>query len=185
MALGSVGLLERYFDREALKVIVTHGMVVAELALEVGHFLALPDNELVFLYEAAMLHDVGVCGIQAPHIGIHGAAPYIMHGIIGYEILMKEGLPRHALVCERHIGVGLTIDDIDSQGLPLPRRNMSPQSVCEEIICFADLFYSKKPGKLEQRKSVAQVRNKLIGFGEHKVLIFDGWLRRFRTGGSI
>jgi uncharacterized protein len=49
-------------------------------------------------------------------LGCHGDRPYITHGIIGAELLGNEGLPGHALVCERHIGVGLSIEDIKSQG---------------------------------------------------------------------
>jgi uncharacterized protein len=82
-------------------------------------------------------------------------------------------------VCERHIGVGLTIDDIVTQGLPLPMRDMSPRTISEEIICFADLFFSKKPGMLEQRKTVDRVRANLAGFGANKVQIFDSWMSRF------
>jgi len=102
-----------------------------------------------------------------------------MHGILGREILELEGLPQHALVCERHIGVGLTVDDIVGQSLSLPLRDMSPQTVAEEIVCFADLFYSKKPGKLTKRKSIESVRDNLSRFGESKVRIFDSWMQRF------
>ena len=50
----------------------------------------------------------------------------------------------------------------------------------EQIVCFADLFYSKKPGKLGVRKSAALVRKKLLPFGVEKVAIFDAWLAQFR-----
>jgi uncharacterized protein len=56
---------------------------------------------------------------------------------------------------------------------------MSPKSRTEQIICYADLFYSKKPGRLGERKSVAQVRNKLFPFGEDKVAVFDAWRALF------
>jgi uncharacterized protein len=141
--------------------------------------LALPETELRFLEEAAMLHDIGVCRVAAAEMGLHSGHPYIMHGILGREILDAEGLPLHALVCERHIGVGLTIDDIVTQGLPLPMRDMTPQSIGEEIVCFADLFFSKRPGRLEARKSVDKVRAKLAFHGVNKVQIFDSWLARF------
>ena len=126
-----------------------------------------------------LLHDIGVCRIVAPKIGLEQGFPYIMHGIIGREILEQEGLPRHALVCERHIGVGLTVEDIIRQGLPLPQRDMSPVSTAEQIVCFADLFYSKSPGKITKQKSPEKVRRKLAGFGEGKALIFDRWMELF------
>jgi uncharacterized protein len=174
-----IAILERYFEGQALEVAVIHGRAVAGLAHSVARLLALPEAEIRFVHEAAMLHDIGVCRVVAAGIGLHGEHPYIMHGILGREILEAEGLPQHALVCERHIGVGLTIDDIITQQLPLPVRDMTPQTVSEEIICFADLFFSKKPGSLEQRKPVDHVRAKLAAFGTGKVQIFDSWMLRF------
>lgn len=174
-----IAILEKYLAGQALEVVVTHGRCVAGLAHSVGHTLGLPATEKRFLEEAAMLHDIGICRVEAAKIGLHGEHPYIMHGILGREILESEGLPLHALVCERHIGVGLTIDDIVTQGLPLPMRDMSPRTISEEIICFADLFFSKKPGMLEQRKTVDRVRANLAGFGANKVQIFDSWMSRF------
>ena len=179
MPVDTMGLLGKYFKNEVMDMVVIHGKMVSELALQTGQHLGMSGTELQFLEEAAMLHDIGICRVHAPGIGMHGEAPYIRHGIIGREILEGEGLPKHALICERHIGVGLTIDDITSQKLPLPLRDMTPQSVAEEIICFADLFYSKTPGKLERRKSVDRVREKLAGFGAGKVIVFDEWLKRF------
>lgn len=179
MSLDVREILARYFNGEELELILTHGRMVAELACEVGRRIGLSDDEIIFLYEAAMLHDIGISRVHAPGIGMHGQFPYITHGIHGRKILEAEGLPRHALICERHIGVGLTPQDITAQKLPLPERDMSPQNLYEEIICFADLFYSKTPGKLEVRKSVEQVREKLSVFGNHKVEIFDEWMKRF------
>jgi uncharacterized protein len=177
--LDVIGILGRYFDGEALATMATHGRVVADLALAVGREASLPGEECAFIEEAAILHDIGVCMVAAPEIGALGPHPYIMHGIMGREILEREGLPRHALVCERHIGVGLTITDIIDRQLPLPCRDMTPRTTAEEIICFADLFFSKKPGRLEQRKPAEQVREKLSFFGQDKVQIFDTWMVRF------
>lgn len=177
--LDVVRVLERYFQGEAFEMIVTHGSVVSQLSVRIGRSLGLPDNELLFLEQAAMLHDIGICKVHAPDIGLCGEYPYIMHGVLGREILENEGCPRHALVCERHIGVGLTESDIVRQGLPLPLRDMVPRSVTEEIICFADLFYSKKPGMLATMKSVESVRRNLAKFGEKNLQIFDTWLARF------
>ena len=60
-----------------------------------------------------MLHDIGIFLTHAPQIGCHGDKPYICHGYLGRELLEKEGFPRHAIVCETHVGVGLTIADIE------------------------------------------------------------------------
>ena len=177
-----MGLLGRYFEGDALAIITGHGRAVAGLAVGVCHRLGLPEAECRFVEEAALLHDIGVCRIHAPKLGLDRGFPYIMHGIIGREILETEGLPRHALVCERHIGVGLTVEDIVSQQLPLPQRDMAPRSICEQIVCFADLFYSKSPGRITLQKSPEKVRSRLSGFGEEKLRIFDGWMELFGAG---
>lgn len=172
-------LLARYFSGDALEIVTGHGLAVSGLALQVCRHLALGDEDSRFVEEAAILHDIGVCRIRAPKLGLHEGFPYIMHGILGREILEREGLPRHALVSERHIGVGLTVVDVERQQLPLPRRDMVPHDICEEIICFADLFYSKSPGWIDRRKEPEKVREKLAGFGAEKALIFDRWMERF------
>ena len=177
--MNAVKLLEKYFTSQAaLTVILAHSRLVSEKALHVADYLALTDIDRQFVEEAALLHDVGVCRTAATGIGC-GTEPYIRHGIIGREILEAEGMPRHAMVCERHIGVGLTVEDIRAQRLPLPERDMSPVTLEERIICFADLFYSKVPGGAHIEKSPESVRNKLASFGVHKVDIFDSWLREF------
>ncbi|MBK5276633.1 MAG: HDIG domain-containing protein [Desulfuromonadales bacterium] len=185
MARWELELLKKYCQGEALAVIAAHGRVVADLALNVCRSLGLPDAECKFVEEAALLHDIGVSRICLPKIGLTTGFPYIMHGILGREILENEGLPRHALVCERHIGVGLTVDDIISQHLPLPQRDMTPQSTNEQIICFADLFYSKNPGRITHQKSPERVRSKLAGFGDQKVKIFERWMELFGAGLDI
>lgn len=179
MALDPGIVLGRYFYGQAFDMVLTHGSMVSRLSLDIGRALGLAAEELSFLGQAAMLHDIGICRVHAPDICLYGCHPYIMHGILGRELLEIEGLPHHALVCERHIGVGLTEKDIVTQELPLPLRDMSPKSLAEEIICFADLFYSKKNGSLEKMKTPSRVREKLAPFGGDKLQIFDGWMARF------
>src|SRR6185369_5202075 len=179
MSLDTIAILKKYLAAEALEVVVSHGRAVAGLSLAVGRNLALSEPELRFIEEAAILHDIGICRVRVAGIGLQGEHPYIMHGILGRDILEKEGLPRHALVCERHIGVGLTMNDIVTQNLPLPLRDMRPQSISEEIICFSDLFFSKKPGRLERKKSPEQVRAALAVFGDDKTQVFDAWMALF------
>ena len=174
-----IELLGKYFTGDALLLLSGHGRAVADLALAVCRVQGLAEADCRFVEEAALLHDIGVCRIHAPKLGLFGAHPYIMHGIIGREILEHEGFSLHALVCERHIGVGLTIDDIKNQNLPLPLRDMLPISRAEHIICFSDLFFSKNPGKIFLQKSPEQVRKKLAGFGESKLQIFDRWMMDF------
>lgn len=109
-----------------------------------------------FVAEAAMLHDIGIFRCDAPDIYCEGELPYICHGMEGCRILGEEGLLRHALVCERHTGAGLTVDDIVNQSLPLPHRDMLPVTMEEKLICYADKFYSKS-GDIREEKSLERV----------------------------
>lgn len=173
-------LLEKYFTPAALQIIIEHSRNVARKALEIAvHAPHAPRLDTDFIAEAALLHDIGVAQTNAPGLFCYGAEPYIRHGVLGREILEKEGLPWHALVCERHIGVGLTISDIQRQNLPLPLRDMVPATAEEEIVAAADLFYSKKPNALSREKSIGQIRQELSIFGEEKAVIFDRWLKDY------
>lgn len=174
-------ILTRHFgkDSEACAIVLEHSRMVADKALRIARALNDQSLDLLFIEEAALLHDIGVCRTDSPGIGCSGEAPYILHGIIGREILENEGLPRHALVCERHIGVGLTVDDIVRQRLPLPLRDMSPVTREERIVCYADLFFSKKGNSLRHEKAPHEIRKGLGRHGKHRVAIFDQWLAEF------
>lgn len=172
-------LLQRYCTPQTVDILMIHGKMVAGKALEVCGHLNLDTDSRKLVLEAAYLHDIGVCLTSAPEIGCTGTEPYIRHGVLGREILEAEGLPLHALICERHTGVGLTVEDIDRQKLPLPRRDMTPHSLAERVICFSDLFFSKNPERLEHEKSVEKVRKGLARYGATKVAIFDSWLAEF------
>ena len=182
--MNPISLLEQYFhgNDQALEIVFRHSRMVADKALAIARGAGLPDLDLRFIEEAALLHDIGVSRIYAPKIHCFGTAPYICHGVLGREILESEGLPLHAMVCERHIGVGLTLRDIETQKLRLPQREMSPETTCERIVALADLFYSKKGGELDREKSADQVRSDLLRFGQEKVVIFESWLNDFRLG---
>ncbi len=157
---------------------LAHSHLVARLALRVaervGHRQPIDKD---FIEQAALLHDIGMLFTDTPQLDCHGDRPYIAHGVIGAEILHKEGLPRHASVCERHIGVGLSVEDIKVQKLPLPLRDMRPQTLEERIVAYADLFYSKTRKGM---RTAEMVRTALARHGQHKVSIFDEWHRRFK-----
>ncbi len=171
-------IIKKYYPKgKARKIIIKHGKDVRDLALEIcdKHPELVVDRE--FIAEAAMLHDIGCFMVDAPDIHCLGEYPYIAHGYLGSEILEKEGLPRHALVCERHTGVGLSKKMIEKRDLPIPLRSMKPKSIEEKIICFADLFYSKT--SLGDRKSVEVVEAKLAKHGEKNVKKFRKWCKKF------
>ena len=179
--INPIDIIEKYYPLNSLayRVLMTHSRRVADKALAIVDRLPELAADRRFIEEAAMLHDIGIVHVKAPKIGCNGTHPYIAHGILGRAMLEKEGLPRHALVCERHTGVGITREDIRRQALPLPERDMVPLTLEEEIICYADCFFSKNPKKLTIERSVASIRKKMLRFGEDKGLIFDSWVVRF------
>ncbi len=179
--MNAVALLEKYFvrNRISFEIVLEHSRMVADKALLVARRQRNTEQELQFIEEAALLHDIGVSRTHAPKISCYGNEPYIRHGVLGRELLDAEGLPAHALVCERHIGVGLTVQDIVEQQLSLPERNMEPVTMAERIICFADLFYSKRLGSIHCEKTVEQVRTNLLKHGEQKIALFEKWLEEF------
>ncbi|MBR6757763.1 MAG: HDIG domain-containing protein [Bacteroidaceae bacterium] len=154
-----------------------HSQQVAQLAQEIALAHQQLDIDYTFLYEAAMLHDIGVFRTHAPSILCNGEAPYLQHGVIGAELLRSEGLEAHALVCERHIGVGLTVEDIVRQNLPLPQRDMLPVTIEEKLVCYADNFFSKShPTRM---RTYEQVRSSVARFGENNLLRFDALAQLF------
>ena len=114
---------------------------------------------------------------------IHGAGGGHVqddHGALGADLLRKEGLPRHALVCERHTGTGVTLEEILREGYEMPHREMVPITLEEQIICFADCFYSKgNVEKLTVEKSVESLREKQRGYGQDNLDRFDAWCTLF------
>ncbi len=142
--MDPLDIISRYYKpgTDLYELLVTHSRMVAAKAAACAEARDVAvDRD--FLYEAAMLHAIGIFRCDAPGIYCEGELPYIMHGVEGSRLLTDLGMPRHALVCERHTGAGLTVDDIVRQQLPLPLRDMTPQSVEERLICYADKFYSK------------------------------------------
>lgn len=168
----------RYADNEPLRnILLIHSRQVVRRALLVADRHPELRLDRAFLSEAALLHDIGIVQTDAPGIACHGTEPYIRHGLLGAEMLRAEGLLRHARVCERHTGTGLTPETIERQHLPLPHRDFSPQTWEEKVICYADKFYSKS--HLEREKTPEQVIKSLQKFGEESVARFVEWHRLF------
>ncbi|MDE6559448.1 MAG: HD domain-containing protein [Muribaculaceae bacterium] len=183
-------LIEQFYpsDPALRSLLLTHSRCVADEALSIARALmaANPDLnlDLQFIEEATMLHDIGIANCDAPSIHCHGSLPYICHGTEGARILAEAGLLRHARVCERHTGSGLTAEEILDEALPIPARDMIPITSEEKIICYADKFYSKNPDSLTRRKSLEEVRKSIAKFGEEPLRRFDS-LHQFCKGESF
>lgn len=172
-------IIDKYYEgQEVLKqLLLRHSRQVADKAMEVLDRHPEIEADRTFVYEAAMLHDIGVLKTDAPGIGCHGTHPYICHGMLGAEILRAESLPKHARVAERHTGTGLTRATILSQGLPLPADDFSPETIEEQIVCYADKFFSKSHP--ERVKTVEQVRMMLSKFPDANLERWDRWVELF------
>lgn len=172
-------LIDTYYpeENELKKTLLIHSRQVADKALWIAH--RHPEFELdeTFLYEAAMLHDIGIFLTNAAPIHCFGKEPYIRHGLLGSQLVREAGFLRHALVCERHTGTGISRADIAAQKLPLPDRDFMPQSQEEKVICFADKFYSKT--KLNIEKPVADIERSLAKYGENGIKRFQAWCKVF------
>lgn len=174
-------LLEKYYhhSRYTYNILLTHSKAVAEKSIKIADSLENMPVDIEFIYNAAILHDIGIFMTKSERLGCYGEYPYITHGHWGSEILISEGLKRHARVCETHVGVGLTVDDIITMKLPIPIKDMIPQSIEEKIVCYADKFFSKKSGSLTKEIPLEDVRRHIKGYGEDRLYKFDELHRLF------
>ena len=172
-------IIDKYYsDNEPLRqILLTHSRSVADMAIAVARRHPELGADEDFLFEAAMLHDIGVFKTDAPGIQCFGTEPYIRHGWLGGQLLRLEGLPRHARVAERHTGTGLTREAIIRQALPLPLEDFSPETIEEQIICYADKYFSKS--HLERVRTPEQVLQSLEKFGRESVERMKAWQLRF------
>ena len=159
--------------------LVHHCRQVTQKALETAQKVPHLKPDLDFIAQAAMLHDIGIFMTDAGLPGCRGHHPYLMHGTLGRKILEEKGLPEHALVCERHVGVGISAEDIVTRNLPLPVRDMRPVSIEEQIICYADKFFSKNGDGNGKEKSISTILKEIATYGPGKVDRFKSWLEIF------
>ena len=179
--MDPIELLEQYYDSNSktFEILVEHGKQVANKALEAAKRVPDLKPDLEFIKTAAMLHDIGIFETNSPSFGCYGKHPYICHGILGSDLLKKKGYPELALVCERHVGVGISIEDIQRHNLPLPERDLIPTSIEEQIVCYADKFFSKNGNGRPAEKPIAEIIDSLSRYGPDKVQRFESWVKMF------
>jgi len=172
-------IIDKYYsdNPELRDILVRHSSDVARKALAIANTHPELKTDKQFLLEAAMLHDIGIVMTDAKGIKCFGTEPYIRHGVLGAEMLRAEGLPRHARVCERHTGAGLSCAEIKRQNLPLPHIDLLPETIEEKIICYADKFFSKS--NLEQEKTLAKAERSVAKHGEEGLSRFLEWEKVF------
>lgn len=178
-------IIKRYYNPSGLafKLLIEHGEAVKNKALKIAENLKDKNPNIDFIIEASLLHDIGMIFTDSPLLGCYGKEPYICHGYLGRKLLEREGLPLHGLVAERHVGAGITIEDIKKKGLPLPLRDMVPESLEEKIICVADKFFSKKRKNYIDEKPLELVLEEIGRYGEEKGRFFEALLKELRLMG--
>lgn len=173
-------IIDKFYpcENELKHIFMVHARKVAGLSLELAARHPELSMDVNFIEEAAMLHDLGIFLCDAPRIYCNGDKPYICHGYLGAELLRSIGLPRHASVCERHTGTGITKEIIEREGWPLPLRDFTPVTLEEQLICFADKFYSKTK-YLETARTLDQVRESMRKISDESVKKIDIWAEMF------
>ena len=166
-----IKLIDKYYAAvpELRHILLTHSRQVADRALAIIDKHPNWQVDRTFVEEAAMLHDIGIIFCDAPKIHCHGSHQYIEHGFLGAELLRSEGLPKHALVAERHTGAGISLEQVIREELPIPERDYCPQSLEEKIICYADKFYSKS--HLGEEVALDKIKYNIWKYGH------EGYLR--------
>ena len=156
--MNALAIINKYYseENELKHILLTHSRSVADKALQIA--VKHPELHLDtgFLEEAALLHDIGIFMTDASGIQCFGT---------------------HALVCERHTGAGMSLQSIIEQDLPIPHRDMVPVSMEEQVICFADKFFSKT--HLDREKSVEKALKSISRYGEDGVIRFKHWCECF------
>jgi uncharacterized protein (TIGR00295 family) len=96
-------------------------MIMADEAERRGYAV---DKEAVIA--GALLHDIGRSRSQT-----------VMHGVLGAEILEKEGVDKKVVeIVRRHVGAGISPEEAKKLGLP--DFDYIPRTLEERIVCFAD-----------------------------------------------
>jgi uncharacterized protein len=177
--MNALDIIDKYYKKgtKLYEILIDHSTDVTNKALAIANNHPELNIDKGFIEEAAMLHDIGIYLTNAPGIECYGDKPYLAHGYLGREILDKLGYPKHGLVCERHTGTGISLSEIEKKNLPLPHRDMIPISIEEQLVCFADCFFSKT--RLGKEKTVDEVKKSLVKFGDESVKKFNKWCSIF------
>ena len=106
-----------------------------------------------YLWSVALLHDIGRCVTHDP----------IMHGVEGYNLLMKLGHRIEASVCVSHILFGLDASEAVQFGLPA--HDFFPRTIEERLVPLVDLMIEgDQPTTLDRRFSSLRKRYVENGF---------------------
>lgn len=149
----AINLLKKHSsDEKSLKIVLDHSKAVQKVALRIAKKVM--DNgylvDIDFIKTASLLHDIG-------RFNCPPGKRSVEHGVEGAEILLKENLPEEALVAARHIGGGISKEDIKEQKLPLAEEDYIPETLEEKIITYADqLIFEDSEGNFVREGTVEE-----------------------------
>lgn len=194
--MKALAVIDRYYsdDSELRRLLLHHSWQVAFRALccAAAHPELHVDKAL--LLKGALLHDVGVFATHAPSIHCHGRHHYLLHGLIGGHLLRVLGLEAEARICERHTGTGLPpqtvaalLDADPDAAIQIDAYKTAlitePETVEEQMVCYADKFYSKS--RSGEVLTFEQAHASLLRFGREGAAKFAEWHRRFAINEDI
>jgi len=138
-----VALHKKYAPNDkSFRIVYEHCQIIeklAQLLIRQNH-LKLDEN---LVHVAALLHDIGYYPLL-DETGYEPKGVGIKHGVMGAEILRKEGIDEAICrIAERHTGVGLTREGILKSKLPIPPRDFIPETAEEWLITYVDKLHSK------------------------------------------
>ena len=174
------GIIDRFYpvEDELKNIYMIHANMVTDMALDMAARHPELNIDTGFVEEAAMLHDLGIFLTDAPRIHCFGNEPYLLHGYLGAELLRELGYERHARVCERHTGTGISKEQIVANGWNLPVKDFYPETMEEQLVCFADKFFSKTKF-LDKPRTFEQVVESMAKISEESVLKIHEWAKVF------
>jgi uncharacterized protein len=160
---------------EIYTLVYTHCKIVAEIAAQLIIIKTLQLNQEL-VRAGCMLHDIGVYKLFIN--GTIDDSNYIKHGILGEEILKSEGFPSQlSRIAAHHTGVGISINDIQNNNLPLPEQDYLAETDEELLVMYADKFHSKTPPP--RFNTADSYKANIARFGKDKVEKFEKMIEMF------
>ena len=89
-------MIDKYYPEanELRHILLTHSRSVADKALWIADRHPELSLDKDFLYEAAMLHDIGIFSYRCGRYPLFWRQAYICHGYLGADLIRGEGYPR-------------------------------------------------------------------------------------------
>ncbi|MDD3263989.1 MAG: HD domain-containing protein [Candidatus Nanoarchaeia archaeon] len=170
-------LIEKIYKNNeiAKNILITHSNQVKNKAIEIALNYQKKFNKKInmkLIENGSILHDIGIIKINEKRFNCFGKKKYINHGYEGFKILLLRFHPKIAFISLRHTGSGISRKEIIEENLQLPKINMIPKTIEEEIICLADKFYSKS--KLDSEHTIEEILDEIKRYGEesHKRILY-------------